>query len=77
MRHSNGNHGCGRTRTKEESRCFWLWKSDAGMLNEVIHTILFHIRHMMPFYDNMRLEADKDGWVDVERIYCRDWEAVD
>lgn len=31
----------------------------------------------IPFYDNKPLEASEDGWVDVERIYCFDWDAFD
>jgi hypothetical protein len=32
---------------------------------------------MIPFYDNILVEPDEDGWVDVERIYCFDWDAFD
>jgi hypothetical protein len=32
---------------------------------------------MIPFYDNKLLEPAEDGWVDVERIYCFDWDAFD
>lgn len=32
---------------------------------------------MIPFYDNYPPEPDADGWVDIERIYCFDWDAFD
>ena len=32
---------------------------------------------MVPFYDNYPLEPDNDGWVDIDRIYCFDWDAFD
>jgi hypothetical protein len=32
---------------------------------------------MIPFYDNKDLDPDADGWVDVERIYCFDWNKFD
>jgi len=31
----------------------------------------------VPFYDTKPAEPDGDGWVDVERIYCLDWDAFD
>jgi hypothetical protein len=31
----------------------------------------------VPFYDTKPLEPSDDGWVDVERIYCFDWDAFD
>jgi hypothetical protein len=31
----------------------------------------------VPFYDNKPLEPREDGWVDIERIYCFDWDAFD
>jgi hypothetical protein len=32
---------------------------------------------MIPFYDNYPPEPDADGWVDIDRIYCFDWDAFD
>lgn len=32
---------------------------------------------MIPFYDNLLLDPDNEGWVDIERIYCFDWDAFD
>jgi hypothetical protein len=32
---------------------------------------------MIPFYDNYPQEPDADGWIDIERIYCFDWDAFD
>jgi hypothetical protein len=29
------------------------------------------------FYDTKSLEPSDDGWVDIERIYCFDWDAFD
>lgn len=31
----------------------------------------------VPFYDNKPLEPENDGWIDVERIYCFDWNKFD
>jgi hypothetical protein len=31
----------------------------------------------VPFYDIEPLDPSDDGWVDVERIYCFDWDAFD
>src|SRR5260221_14554271 len=32
---------------------------------------------MIPFYDNWSAQPDSDGWVDIERIYCFDWDEFD
>jgi len=32
---------------------------------------------MIVFYDNRPLEPDNEGFVDVERIYCFDWDSFD
>jgi hypothetical protein len=29
----------------------------------------------IPFYDCKDLDATSDGWLDIERIYCFDWDA--
>jgi len=29
---------------------------------------------MIPFYDNVDIEPDENGWVDVDRIYCFQWD---
>lgn len=31
----------------------------------------------VPFYDNYEPEPADDGWLDVERIYCFDWDMFD
>jgi hypothetical protein len=31
----------------------------------------------VPYYDTKPFEPLDDGWVDVERIYCFDWDAFD
>jgi len=37
----------------------------------------WRLANMIPFYDNNPPEPGDDGWVDVERIYCFDWDAFD
>jgi hypothetical protein len=31
----------------------------------------------VPLYDNFEPEPTADGWLDVERIYCFDWDRFD
>jgi hypothetical protein len=38
---------------------------------------LTRVIFMITFYDNFPLEPDKDGWLDIERIYCFDWDRFD
>lgn len=32
---------------------------------------------MTPYYDNLSMEPDSEGWVDFERIYCFAWDDFD